>query len=199
MISGFRNINSIKLRILLSQIAICLFGSFFLLSCENDLKDIEKISSKKQSVKVDKSYGVEIIFSDSAVVKGKLLTPELDSYNTSDPYYYMPKGLTVIFYDQNQQETQRITADQGTWRENKKLIELRKNVVVTTKKGDVFKSEELFFDQNKKEFYSRLLVNIKKPDGTDLYGTGFRSDQNFNNPVIDQATGNIPTGGKLPL
>jgi hypothetical protein len=190
-------------------IKIILLGltvSLFLESCENDLKDIEKISSRKQPVKADKSYGVEIIFSDSAVVKGKLITPELDKYTPepdkykpAGPYYYMPKGLTLIFYDKNQQETQRIVADQGTMRENEKLIELRKNVIVTTKKGDVFKSEELFYDETKKEFYSNLLVNITKLDGTNIYGTRFRSDQNFNNPVIEQATGSIPTGGKLPL
>lgn len=163
------------------------------------MRDIEKISKKKQSNQVDKSYGVEVLFSDSAVVKGKLLTPQMDSYKTATPYYHMPKGLTVIFYDENQLETQRITADDGIWKENQKFIELRKNVVVTTKKGDVFKSEELFFDQNKKTFYSNLLVNITKTDGTNIYGTRFRSDQNFENPIIDQATGNIPTGGKLPF
>ena len=176
-----------------------LLGSLLFVSCENDLRDIEKISRKKQSVPVDKSYGVEIFFSDSAVVKGKLIAPEMHAYNTSERYYVMPNGVTVIFYDQNQQETQRIVADQGTWRENQKLVELRKNVIVTTKKGDVFKSEELFYDQNKKSFYSNLLVNISKPDGTNIYGTRFRSDEKFENPVIDQASGNIPTGGKLPL
>lgn len=168
-------------------------------SCENDLRDIEKISSKKTEVQVDKSYGVEIIFSDSAKVKGKLITPELHMYKTANPYQDMPKGVTVIFFDENQKETQRITADQGIRRENEKVIELRKNVVVTTIKGDVFKSEELFYDENKQIFYSNLLVNITKLDGTNIYGTKFQSDQNFINPVIDQATGNIPTGGKLPL
>ncbi|MBC7915068.1 MAG: LPS export ABC transporter periplasmic protein LptC [Pyrinomonadaceae bacterium] len=176
----------------------CISG-FLLLSCENDLKDIEKISAKKNSVQVDKSYGVEVIFSDSAKVKGKLITPELHDYKTANPYFFMPKGVTVIFYDENQQETQRITADEGIRRQNEKLIELRKNVIVTTKKGDIFKSEELFYDENKKSFYSNLLVNITKLDGTNIYGTKFISDQNFENPVIDQATGNIPTGGTLPF
>jgi LPS export ABC transporter protein LptC len=199
MINGFKNTNTIKLSLVSKLQLICLAGSVILFACENDLKEIEKISKRTQGVQVDKSYGVEIIFSDSAVVKGKLITPELHDYKTTKPYYFMPKGVTVIFYDENQQETQRITADEGVRRENEKLIELRKNVVVTTKKGDVFKSEELFYDENKKIFYSNLLVNISKPDGTNIYGTRFKSDQNFNNPVIDQATGNIPTGGNLPF
>lgn len=178
---------------------LLLCGIFLLASCENDLRDIEKISKKNTGVQVDKSYGVEIIFSDSAKVKGKLITPELHRYNTENPYEDMPKGLTVIFYDENQKETQRITAEHGTRRGKEMLIELRKNVVVTTANGDVFKSEELFYDENQEIFYSNVLVNITKLDGTNIYGTRFKSDQNFVNPVIEQATGKIPTGGELPL
>ena len=79
-------------------------ASLALVSCENDLKDVEKISSKSLAVPVDKSYGVTIIYSDSAKVKAKLLAPELDYYRTTSPYYEMPKGLTIIFLDEKQQE-----------------------------------------------------------------------------------------------
>lgn len=178
-------------------IFICLVGGLFAVSCENDLKEIEKISSRKLDISVDTSKGVEIILSDSAVVKGKLITPLLLTYKTDNPYNEMPNGLTVIFYDENQRESSRIVADHGISRDNGKLIELRKNVVVTTQKGDTFKSEELFWDDTKKMFYSNQLVNITKPDGTSINGTHFQSDQNFNNPVIQNATGNLATGDKL--
>lgn len=171
-------------------------GCLLFISCENDLKEIEKISAKTK-VSADTSKGVEIILSDSAVVKGKLLAPLLLYYNTSNPYNEMPKGLTVIFYDEFQKESSRITADHGIRRENEHLVELRKNVVVTTQKGDTFKSEELFWDETKKVFYSNQLVNITKPDGTSITGTQFRSDQNFDNPVINNATGSLATGNKL--
>jgi len=175
----------------------CVLGCLVLISCENDLKDIEKISSRSTKISADTSKGVEIIFSDSAVVKGKLITPLLLHYNTANPYNEMPQGLTAIFYDVNQQETSRIVADNGIRRENEKLIELRKNVVVTTKKGDTFKSEELFYDETKKIFYSNQLVNITKPDGTSIYGTQFQSDENFDNPIISNATGSLATGNKM--
>jgi LPS export ABC transporter protein LptC len=109
----------------------------------------------------------------------------------------MPAGLTVIFFDENQRENSRITADHGIRRKNEELVELRKNVVVVTDKGDIFKSEELFWDEKKKIFYSNQLVNITKPDGTSINGTQFVSDQNFNNPVINNATGSLATGDKL--
>ena len=171
--------------------------SFLFIACENDLRDIEKVSSRIVNVPVDTSRGVEVIMSDSGVVKGKLITPLLLIYNTAHPYNEMPNGLTVIFFDENQKETSRIVADHGIRREQEKLVELRGNVVVTTQKGDVFKSEELFWDESKKIFYSNQLVNITKPDGTSINGTNFQSDQNFENPIIQNATGSLATGDKL--
>lgn len=109
----------------------------------------------------------------------------------------MPKGLTIIFYDERQEESSRVVADYGIRYETEQRVELRKNVVVTNVKGDTFKSEELIWDERKRMFYSNQLVNIIKQDGTNIFGSGFRSDQNFDNPVIDKAYGNLMTGDKL--
>ncbi|MGV3508840.1 MAG: LPS export ABC transporter periplasmic protein LptC [Sphingobacteriaceae bacterium] len=171
------------------------FWGCFFISCENDLKEINRVSSRALDVQVDTSKGVEATFSDSAIVKGKLITPLMLNFK-KEKYYEMPKGLTVILYDENQKESSRIVADHGIIREDE-IAELRKNVVVTTQSGDTFKSEELFWDQKKKIFYSNQLVNITKPDGTSINGTHFESDQNFNNPIISNATGDLATGNKL--
>lgn len=199
MISGSKNISLIKGKLSgLGPVLSIILGSLIVLtSCENDMKEIEKISAKKSTLQVDTSRVVEVIFSDSAVVKGKLITPLLLEYKTASPYFEMPSGLTVIFYDENQEESSRIVADHGIRRAQEQLVELRRNVVVTTQKGDTFKSEELFWDERKKLFYSNQLVNITKLDGTSINGTQFKSDQNFDNPVISNASGSLATGDKL--
>jgi hypothetical protein len=126
------------------KIRRCIFGAVFFLgivlqfSCENNLRDVEKISAKKMLVPVDKSIGVEIIYSDSARVKGKLITPELLSFKTEMPYIEMKKGVIVIFYDKNQQETSRVKADYAIRRERENRVELKRNVVVTNIKGETF-------------------------------------------------------------
>ena len=182
----------------LSYIYIGLAFCLAFASCENDLKDVERVSAKKISVPVDVSYGVTVIYSDSAKVKARMTTKELHHYKAiTNPYYEMPKGVTIIFYDENQQESSRVVSDYAVRRENEKQVELRKNVVVTNVKGDVFKSEELIWDEAKQRFYSNQLVNIVKPDGTNIFGSGFRSDQNFNNPEIDRAYGDFATGNRF--
>lgn len=167
-------------------------------SCENDLKDVEKISARKLSVPVDRSTGVEVIYSDSAVVKAKLITPELLNYKTEKPYMEMKKGITVIFYDANQEQVSKITADYAIRREHEKLVELKRNVVAVNNKGETFKSEELFWDEAKKRFYSNRLVTVSSAAGV-LYGTGFWANEDFSLYEMASASGNMDVGDKVPL
>ena len=166
-----------------------------LLSCENDLKDVEKISSKKIAVPVDRSTGVEIIYSDSALVKAKLITPELLHFKTTNPYYEMKKGVEIIFLDPKQKESSRVTADYAIRYENEKKVELRKNVVAVNEKGETFRSDELIWDENKKRFTSSKLVSITSGANT-LSGTSFWANENFSYYEITQSTGDIGLGEK---
>ena len=168
--------------------------SFVLGSCENDLKDVERISARNVAIPVDKSYGVEIIYSDSAKVKARLLAPELHHYNTEKPYYEMPKGVTIIILDENQKESSRITSDYAIRRENEKVTELKKNVVAVNKEGKIFKSEELIYDENKSQFYSNQLVSIITKSQT-INGTSFWSNESFSYYEIQQSTGNFDVPG----
>lgn len=166
-------------------------GSIALLaSCENNLKDVERVSAKKLNVPLDTSTGVELTYSDNAVVKAKLITPELLHFKTDKPYYEMKKGVTIIFLDALQQESSRVTADYAIRQESQRTMELRKNVVVTTREGKTFKSEELIWDENTRRFYSNKLVAIKTPTQT-IYGTRFWANEDFTYYEIEQSTGNF--------
>lgn len=179
----------------------CIYGAIFCTAivlqfgCENDLRDVEKISAKKLAVPVDKSIGVEIIYSDSARVKAKLITPELLNFKTDKPYLEMRKGVTVIFYDQNQQESSRVKSDYAIRRENENIVELKRNVVVTNIKGETFKSEELVWDEDKKRFYSNKLVSITSKENV-LFGTSFWANEDFSYYEIVQSTGDLRLTGE---
>ncbi len=176
-------------------------GVFFLMctvllsGCENDLRDVEQISAKKLSVPVDKSTGVTVFYSDSAHVKGKMITPEYLHYKTDKPYIEMNKGVTIILYDANQQETTRVESDYAIRRENEKLVELRKNVVATNSRGQTFKSDELIWDETKGRFFSNRLVSITSKGNT-LFGNNFWANQDFSYYEITQATGDLSLTGK---
>lgn len=161
-----------------------------LTACENDLKELEQLASKKLNVPLDRSTGVELIYSDGAIVKAKLLTPELLHFKTDKPYYEMKKGLTIIFLDAAQKESSRVVADYAIRKETEKLMELRKNVVVTTREGKKFKSDELIWDENSRKFYSNKTVIIETATQT-IYGTKFWANEDFSYYEIEQSTGNF--------
>ena len=179
----------------------CLFAAVFSLgivlqfACENNLRDVEKVSAKKLLVPVDKSTGVEIIYSDSARVKAKLITPELLNFKTEKPYIEMRKGVTVIFFDENQQETSRVKADYAIRRERENRVELKRNVVVTNIKGETFKSDELIWDETLKRFFSDKLVTITSKDNI-LHGTSFWANEDFSYYEIVQSTGDLRLRGE---
>lgn len=147
-------------------------------SCENDLKEVERISSLKIEDPVDISYGVTVVYSDSALVKAQMTSPEMKHYNTEEPYYEFPQGGLLILYDKDQQETERVTCNYAIQRENTGLTELRKDVVVTRSDGLIIKSEELIWDENKKIFYSDLPVTLIRNE-TVQHGTSFWANEDF--------------------
>ena len=168
-----------------------LFISMLLLSaCENSLNDIQKISSKEEDKPISRSTGVEIIYSDSAKVKARVNTPLMIEYSdVAKPYKEMPKGVKIVFFDDDLKVKGQITSDFAILRDKENIIEFRKNVIATNAQGEKFKSEELIDDMNAKKLYSTKPVQITMTNGNVMEGTGFNSNDSLYPWRIDQSTG----------
>lgn len=175
---------------------VVIAGMTFLAGCENDLKDLQKISANEVSKPIEKFTGVDVIYSDSAKVKAHMTAPLMINYKVKKPYTEMPKGVKIIFYDNNLVESSTIVADYAIRREVEKVIELRKNVVGTNAKGDTFSSEELIWDEATKQIHSNQLVHVKMADGSITDGTSFTSDENFDHWIMQQGKGIIHVNSK---
>lgn len=171
---------------------VLIAGTGLLTGCENDLKDIQKISASEVNKPVTSYTDVDVIYSDSAKVKAHMTAPLMLDYDKVEkPYTEMPKGVKVIFYDGNLKETGTITSDYAIYRKKEKIILLRKNVVGTNIKGETFTSEELIWDQNTKQITSNQVVHVRMADGTALDGTSFSSDEGLNHWKFGGAHGPI--------
>jgi LPS export ABC transporter protein LptC len=91
----------------------------------------------------------------------------------------MTKGITVIFFDDKQKESSRLTSDSAVWKENQKMVELRSNVLVINPKGETLRSDEVIWDMNKHRFYSNKMVTVVFENGSTFYGDGFWSDEDL--------------------
>lgn len=187
---------------LLSTITI---GVLLLCSCENDLREVNKIENIQKEEAVDISKDVKIILSDSAVVKAQLTGPEMrvyhDTTGNKNSNYEFQKGLQIIFYDAQGKESQRIRSDYGKQRVLDGITEFKKNVVVNMADGSVIKTEELYYDEKQKIYYNSVPISFEFKDARgNLQATSFTSDTEFKNINGQNMTGfYIPSGNsQLP-
>lgn len=154
---------------------------FFLSSCaENNRQSVSKISSS-DDVTVEIAKDVEILYSDSAQIKVRIISPTLKRYrDQGEVYDEFPDGLNVEFMDNNQRVKSWLTAEYALRKENEKKIFIQNNVELYNKNKDELLTEELIWDEGNEEIYTNKLVKIRQPSrGDTSLGIGFRADQEF--------------------
>jgi len=173
-------------------LAALLLGMALLNACENDLNKIKEISAKQSTNPIQRTTGVDVIYSDSARVKLRMLAPLLlqldDPKKPENEYDEMPKGVKIIFYDTARRESGSIVADSAVQHRKARIIEFHHNVVAVNQAGDVFRSDELIWDQVKKIMYSNKPATINMATGDVLQGVNFLSDDKLNNAKFGQST-----------
>jgi len=183
---------------LLYQCLPALFLYMLTLSaCENSMNDIQKIASKEEDKPYSTSHDIEVIYSDSAKVKARMTSPlmiELD--DGKSPYHEMPKGVKIIFYDDNLAVKGTLTADYAIMKDKENIIDFKRHVVLTNAQGQTFKSEELIDDQADKKFYTDKPVEINMGNGEVMQGVGAHCNASMYPWTIDRSTGIFPVDDK---
>lgn len=180
----------------LSLCAIC----FLLSACEgDDLKKVSAIVANKITLSRERTYGVEIVYSDSAKVKAKGYAPILDKVTPSAGANYseMPKGVKIYFYDEFMRTKGSITSGYAINKETERITIFRKNVIVVTD-NMTFNTEELIWNENTK-MYNSPAGTVTTKDGNVLRGTSFSAPQDFSTYSITLPSADAYIeNGKLP-
>ena len=175
--------------------APAILAALLLTACENDINKIKAIAAADATKPVESTTDVDVIYSDSASVKFRLLAPLMLEYAVKIPYSILPKGVKVIFLDKNVKQAAQIVADSAFMHDDNKLIEFHKNVVAQNSEGTIYKSDELIWDQKKKICYSNKPVEMTKVGGDIMRGTSFKSDDKLQHPIFQNSTAVIHVNG----
>lgn len=175
-----------------------LLGTVVLLSCKNDIQDVNRVASDDVRPEMTGEELV-MIYSDSARIKYKVITPEyLKVTRGKEKYEEFPKGIYVVSYDDTGQQAGSIKSKYAKKLEDEMLWEARNEVVIINADGKKLETELLFWDMNKKLIYSDRYVKLTA-DGQIIEGNnGFKSDQDLNNPVFYGITGQVEVEKKNP-
>jgi LPS export ABC transporter protein LptC len=159
-------------------------------SCQNDLKKIKSLTDFA-NLPVESAKDISILRSDSGKLQLYMVSPQLDRYQGEQSYSKYPKGLSVVFYDENRNEKMKLSANYAVNYEERKIMEVKNNVIIVDfKKGDTIYTESLLWDQNRKTISSNVFVKRVNKDGI-LYGDGFDADESFSNYTLRRPRGSI--------
>lgn len=182
-----------RTRYLFLQAAL-IVSCLFVISCENDIAEVNEFMKKQTGI--EEAVDVNSYMSQDGVMKARLTAPYMLRYLADSPYVEFPKTLHVDFYNDSSRIESTLDALYARYREYENKVFLKDSVVVINLlKGDTLRTNELWWDQNTREFYTDKPVRIHQVDKT-IYGRGLRAAQDFSSYDIFNITGTVLTTGE---
>lgn len=140
---------------------------FAMISCERQAPVVRK--DMKTNFPNRSLIDANIIFKDSGKITMNLRSPLIEEYSLIDtPYTIFRKGVEVDFFENGSEKPGKFRADWGRLSDKSGIYEGRGNVVIVTENGDSVKSEQLFWNKNKKQIYTTKLVELTGKDGSKI-------------------------------
>jgi LPS export ABC transporter protein LptC len=171
-----------------------LAGMTFLFSCGSEIDKISRIDNP-DTIPAIHGTGIEIIYSDSAIVRITIKAPELKEFQQADslePKSEFPQGLTATFYNQNGGIESVLKAGYAIYHIKRQLFEASKSVVIQNySENQELKSDLLWWDEKNEKIWSDQPVTIITDDGTTYGKFGFEADQSFRKYRIRGTSGQM--------
>lgn len=178
-------LNKVNFTLCLLLIVYCL------LSCSEAHEHTAPAVHDRDSASMMVSWGVNTLISDSGVIKYRIVTERWDVNVIKQPTRWtFEKGIFMEQFDEQFHVEGYIQADSAWYYDQQKLWELRGRVYIRNLNGLVFRSEELWWDGIKHEFYSFQFSRVITPERT-LEGTYFRSDEHMTHYEVSNSVGSF--------
>lgn len=171
----------------LQKIAALLTGCFFVVACENDEKKIDALLNDRSAI--EEAFTIQAFLSQNGAVKAKLTAPYMMIVHGNSPYIEYPRTLHVDFFTDSTVIESVLDARYGKYFQDSGVVLLRDSVVVINRKNrDTLRTNELWWDRDKREFRTDKPVRIHQVDKT-IYGKGLWGVQDFSRYRLDTITG----------
>jgi len=178
-------------QILYKSIAV-LFVTVMLFSCSNNTKEVRDfLASKNLPIGIAKN--AFHVYKDSGRITSKLITPLLYDFSNrkQHPYNEFPEGIKIINFEGKDSVT--ITGDYALSYSITEISEIKGNVVVVNPKDNSkLETEQLFWDQNTKYFFSEKAFTLTTLKDT-IYGVGFECKEDLSKHLAKKTTGRLLT------
>lgn len=143
------------------------------------------------------TVNVATLVSDSGITQYKIVSPLWNVYDEVDtPYWNFPKGIYLQKYDRQFNVIASVAADSAKFYKQQNLWQLDGNVELHKEPGELFLTQQLFWDQRRNKLYSDSFIHIETPDRM-LEGLGFESNDQLTKYSIRRPTGIFPVNENM--
>lgn len=171
---------------------MALLAVVVLSSCiKNSTQELQAVETEQERSTLS-LYDLHTFVTDSGFYKYEFATEEMHQYdNLEEPYIYFPHGLDFKMYDnEGTVMSSSIKCKNARYYKKKNLWELNNDVVAVTAKGDVLKTEQMFWNTDERRIYSDKFVKITTKNQV-ITGVGFESDDSMSKYEIKHPGGEI--------
>ncbi|WP_395051993.1 LPS export ABC transporter periplasmic protein LptC, partial [Flavobacterium sp.] len=135
-----------------------------IISCESNFKEVQK-STFAEFAPSGEADSINLKYTDSGRIKSILITSKMLDYATVEfPFTEFPKGVNVTLFDEKGKKT-FVAAKYAVTFKNTDLIDLQGSVKVTNETGQIFETDQLYFDQKNEWFYTERKYKFTDPKG----------------------------------
>jgi LPS export ABC transporter protein LptC len=167
-----------------------LAGGMLFFSCTNEIEEINSLADITEQP-LQTSFNATYDYTEDGALKNRLIATRLDRYGGEDARIVVSEGFKVFIYDSLGNFAAELTAIDGVFEPDKKMMVARNNVELINKDGDQLNTEELIWDQDSAKIYTDQLVKITNDDGV-IYGEdGMIADEKFEDYELIGMTGDI--------
>jgi len=161
-----------------------------LLACDSSKEEKRQVFTEND-VAIEVGREVEILYSDSAIVRVRVTGAVLHNFTGRDnPRQEFPAGVRIDFLEPNLSIKSTLTAKTAVRYQEKSRIIARDSVVLVTVKQEKLETEELIWDEKTAKVYTEKFVKVTKP-GEIIYGYGLEAEQDFSYWKITVPKGRI--------
>jgi LPS export ABC transporter protein LptC len=163
-----------------------------LFSCQTTVHEqIDPVLNRAEIPRLH-SLDVMTVISDSGITRYRINTPQWDIFDRSNqPYWEFPYGVHFERFDEQLVIDANIHAEYAKFLENEQIWELKGNVRATNIQGELFETEQLFWNQKTEKIFSDSLIKITQENYI-IIGEGFESNQEMTKYHVKHTQGVIP-------
>jgi LPS export ABC transporter protein LptC len=158
-------------------------------SCKNDPAQVNSIT-KKDTVPLLTTQDVDMLVSDSALLKIHLKAPLAEEFAGEEQKTIFRQGVFVEFYDDSGKVNSSMQSQYAERRPREQLTIAKQKVVVVNIKGEKLETEKLTWDERSRQIYTDAFVKITTGNQV-IMGDGLEADAAFTEYKLKNITGTL--------